>query len=44
MLWYVKQLFPLTYRTHIIEGGQRKLIVWKMRFGRCYEIEEVTLS
>ena len=38
--WYLKQLLPLTYRTEFAEGGKRKVAVWNMWFGRCYNIDE----
>lgn len=45
MRWYLKQLFPLTYRSHYGEMQGSIVIprfaVWKMWFGRCYKIEVV---
>jgi hypothetical protein len=40
ILWYLKQLFPLTYRTVYIEKGEKHFSVWKMWFGRCYYIDD----
>jgi hypothetical protein len=38
--WYLKQLLPLTYRTEFVENGRRKVAVWNMWLGRCYNIDE----
>jgi hypothetical protein len=40
MLWYLKQLFPLTYRTTYGSDGKQHFVVWKMWFGRCYKVED----
>ena len=40
MLWYLKQLFPLTYRTAYKENGKKHFTVWKMWFGRCFKIDD----
>lgn len=40
MLWYLKQLIPLTYRTKYEQDGQRHFVVWKMWLGRCYSIDD----
>ena len=35
---YVKQLFPLTYRSHYgDEKGNQYFAVWKMWFGKVYK-------
>ncbi len=36
-MWYFKQLFPLRYVSTYTEDGQRKLTVWRMWLGRCYD-------
>lgn len=38
--WYLKQLLPLTYRSHYKRAGKDYFCVWKMWFGRCYKMEE----
>ncbi len=43
-LWYLKQIVPLTYRTHYREGGHRHFTVWKMWMGRCYRIDDMVLA
>lgn len=42
--WYIKQLFPLTYRTTYVENGENRFVVWKMWFGRCYKIEDYVVK
>jgi hypothetical protein len=37
ILWYIKQLFPLTYRTTTEEDGEKYFHVWKMWFGHVYK-------
>lgn len=44
MTWYLKQLLPLTYRSHYEADGAQHLAVWKMWMGRCYNVEDVTLA
>lgn len=39
--WYVKQLLPLSYRSHYMHGEKKMFCVWNMFFGKCYNIEEV---
>lgn len=40
-MWYLKQLFPLTYRTEYgDEDGKKHFVVWKMWLGRCYKIDD----
>lgn len=42
--WGVKQLLPLTYRTEYKAQGEKHFAVWKMWFGRCYKIDDVTVA
>ncbi|MDQ0427684.1 hypothetical protein QOZ98_000509 [Planomicrobium stackebrandtii] len=44
MKWYLKQLLPLTYRTHYEEGGVRHFTVWKMWFGRSFAIDDYIIG
>lgn len=45
LVWYVKQLVPLTYRTHYgDQDGVRHFCVWKMWLGRCYAIDDVVIG
>ena len=39
LLWYVKQLLPLKYRTIYGEGGKWYICEWRMWFGRCFSIK-----
>lgn len=42
--WYLKQLFPLTYRTHYGKDGKEMFCVWRMWFGKCFDVEEYTIG
>jgi hypothetical protein len=42
--WMVKQLVPLTYRSRYGTGGQRHFAVWRMWFGRCFQIDDVVIA
>lgn len=45
LIWSLKQLVPLTYRTRYSDGsGQRRFVVWRMWFGRCFDVEDVALA
>jgi hypothetical protein len=40
-MWYLKQLLPLTYRTHYSDGnGKKHFVVWNMWMGKCFNIED----
>lgn len=39
IIWYFKQLFPLTYVSIFTENGERRLCVWKMWLGHCYKVK-----
>lgn len=41
IIWAIKQLLPLTYRTTYGENGKRYFCVWQMWFGRCFNITTV---
>ena len=43
-IWYLKQLLPLTYTSIYTEGEQKKLSVWKMFLGKCYNIKVYNLK
>jgi len=42
ILWYAKQLLPFTYWTEYfdLQESQYKVSVWKMWFGRCFNVRE----
>lgn len=40
ILWYFKQLLPLTYRSHYKKAGKQYFCVWRMWFGRVFANEE----
>jgi len=46
--WYIRQLFPLTYRSHFhIDtpyGNQHYFAVWNMWFGRVWNMEYLQLA
>lgn len=43
--WYFKQLFPLTYRSEYADtDGNPRFCVWKMWFGKCYNVEEFAIK
>jgi hypothetical protein len=44
IIWHIKQLLPLTYRTEYIENGERHFTVWRMWFGRCFDIDDVVVK
>lgn len=44
VIWYLKQLLPLTYRTTYTENGQRHFSVWRMWFGRCFDIDDYMIK
>ncbi len=38
--WCLKQLLPLTYVTEYTTDGRRVVTVWRMWFGRCFDVRE----
>ncbi len=42
--WYLKQLFPLTYRSKYREEGIMYFAVWKMWLGRCYNHDRYAIQ
>lgn len=43
MKWYLMQLFPFKYETVYHEGGQKKLTIWRMFMGRCFNIKNYNI-
>ena len=41
MKWYLKQLFPLLYRSHYSNGDGKHFAVWRMWFGRVFALDDV---
>jgi len=39
--WYLKQLFPLTYRSHYKTEKEDCFCVWQMWLGKCFNIEHI---
>ena len=44
LLWGLKQLLPLMYRTVYKENGQVVYATWRMWMGRSFSIERVTVN
>jgi hypothetical protein len=44
LIWYLRQLLPLHYRTRYTENGQRHFAVWQMWFGRCFSVDDVLVK
>ena len=42
--WYFKQLLPLKFESKYIENGAQKLTLWKMWFGKCYNIRTYNIA
>ena len=41
LIWNLRQLLPLTYRSHYRDAeNRRRFCVWKMFLGRAYAIED----
>ncbi len=43
-LWYLKQLLPLTYWTRYGDHLGLHFVIWRMWFGRCFSITDITLG
>jgi hypothetical protein len=41
MLWCLKQLFPCTYWSTFETENKYYLSIWKMWFGKCYNVVTV---
>ncbi len=45
IVWCIRQLLPLTYRSHYgDESGQKYFAVWRMWFGRVFDHEVFKLG
>lgn len=44
LVWYLKQLFPFNYVTTYREEGEKRLTIWRMWFGRCFNIQTYALK
>jgi len=40
LVWALRQLLPLTYRTTYTESGERHFTVWRMWFGRSFDVAD----
>jgi hypothetical protein len=43
-VWYIKQLFPLRYKSEYREDDKPRLTIWRMWLGRCFSIESWELA
>lgn len=43
IIWYLKQLLPLTYRSRYKEGDKNYFHVWNMWFGKCFNQDKVEI-
>ena len=41
LIWCLKQLLPLTYRSHYVKNGRNHFVVWRMWFGHSFDVEDV---
>ena len=44
IVWLLKQLVPLTYRSKYEKNGKKFFCVWQMWFGKCFNIEEYQIT
>jgi hypothetical protein len=45
IVWYLRQLLPLHYRTRYRDSdGNEHFVVWQMFLGRCYAIDDVIVG
>jgi hypothetical protein len=45
MIFSLKQLLPLTYRTHYWDTGhQLHFCVWQQWFGHCFNVDDVVMK
>lgn len=42
--WYIKQLFPLMYVATFKEDAKRRLCIWRMWLGRCFDVRYFNLE
>ena len=39
-MYYLKQLFPLSYNSRFIENGKMIVMTWNMCFGKCFKVRK----
>jgi len=42
--WATKQILPLSYVSEYGVEGERRLSIWRMWMGRCFNVREYTLK
>jgi hypothetical protein len=40
IIWYLKQLLPLSYWTTYLRNGKKYFVIWRMWFGKSFDIVE----
>ena len=40
LVWCIKQLLPLMYVSEYREDGYRRLTIWRMWMGRCFNVRD----
>lgn len=45
IIWHLRQLLPLTYRTQYGNPADdtRHFVVWRMWLGRCFDVDDVVV-
>lgn len=44
IVWLLRQLLPLTYRSHFHIEGQHYFAVWRMWLGRTFDMEYLQIA
>ena len=44
LIWMVKQIFPVMYVSTYKQEDKKKLSIWRMWLGRCYNIRNYELA
>jgi hypothetical protein len=44
IIWWIKQLFPLTYFSKYKENNKNIICIWKMFAGKCYNIQKYNIT
>lgn len=42
-MWYLRQLLPLTYRSHYTHDGIKMFSVWNMWMGKVYNHDSMAI-
>jgi hypothetical protein len=44
IVWLLRQLLPLHYRTSYLENGRRHHACWRMWLGHCFAVTDVVVA